>query len=236
MRILQVEQGTKEWHDGRMCKVTGTKLESVMGTPYAQSALIAEFLAEEATEQSKILRSTEEMERGNTEEVFAVRTYEDRTGKKVDRIGMCVHDEYDWLALSPDGLIQNAEGKYTEAVEVKCPDSKKAMLYKIQNVIPMEETGLMGARGPLASAPFLGIPADYKWQAVQYFIVNPDLEVLHFLTYDVRFINDELKLYVVDLHRSNEVLQETIKEAEEALHLFREKWMRWRDIILPTNF
>lgn len=237
MRTLTLEQGTKEWHDARMCKVTGTKLGAVMGTPAARRALIAELIAEEATEQSKVFNTTAEMERGNAEEVFAIRAFEDRTGKSVDRVGMCIHGEYDWIALSPDGLIKDAEGKYSEATEVKCPDSKKAILYRIENMVPMDETGLMGAKGsPLAGAPFLGIPSDYKWQVVHYFLVNPDLKKLHFLVYDARFINDDAKLYTVEVERSNEILQEAVKEAEEALLKFRADWLAWKEIVLPTEF
>lgn len=237
MKILTIEQGTKEWHDSRMRRVTGTKLKAVMGTSEARRGLIAELIAEEATEQAKASITTHEMERGHAEEIFAVRAYEEMTKKKVERVGMCVHDEHEWIALSPDGLIRDASGKYTEAVEVKCPDSKKAILYRIENTIPMEETGLLSAKGtPLSGAPFLGIPSEYKWQIVHYFLVNPDLKTLHFLVYDARFINESAKLYVVDVDHKNEILQEAVKEAKEELLRFREDWMRWKNIILPIEF
>lgn len=237
MRILQVEQGTKEWHDGRRCVVTGSKAKAVMGTAEARRGLIAELIAEEATEQSKALVTSAAMERGTTEEVFAIRTYEDQTRQKVDRLGMCIHDEYDWIGLSPDGLIKNAEGKYTKGVEVKSPDSKNAYLYRIENMIPLEETGLLGAKGqPLAGAPFLGIPSEYKWQVVHYFLVNPDLETLDFLVYDARIINPNEHLYIVEVERKNELLQEAVEEEMAALLEFRKTWLKWKEIVLPSNF
>lgn len=237
MKTLALEQGTKEWHDSRRCRITGTKLKAVMGTRDARNSLIAELIAEEATEQSKAFVSTAEMERGNAEEIFAVKAFEERTGKKVVRAGMCVHEEHDWIALSPDGLIETAPGKYEEAVEVKCPDSKKAILYRIENMIPMDETGLLSAKGlPLAGAPFLGIPSEYKWQVVHYFLVNRDLKKLYFLIYDARFINEDAKLYTVEVERANEILQEAIKEAETELERFRADWMKWKEIVLPTEF
>jgi len=271
MKIIHIEQGTKEWHDQRRCRITGTKLKAVMGTTEARRSIIAELIAEEATEQSKEFKSTATMERGNAEEIFAVKAFEARTGKKVDRVGMCEHDEYEWIALSPDGLIKDAEGKYSEAVEVKCPDSKNAILYKIENMVPMYETGLLtkytkaemleilektdtphnpkgtiselegllppGYNGkPSSQAPFLGIPTEYKWQVVNYFLVNNDLKKLHFLIYDARFINDDQKTYTVVVERSNEILQEAIAQAMEALLIFREDWMRWKEIVLPTEF
>lgn len=271
MRTIAIEQGTKEWHDSRMCKVTGTKLKSVMGTAEARRSLIAELIAEEATEQSKAFVTTAEMERGNAEEIFAIRAYEAKTGKKVERVGMCVHDEHDWIALSPDGLIKDEAGKYSEATEVKCPDSKKAILYRIENIIPMAETGLLSKytkaemlevlekrdiphnpkalaseletllpaddQGkPASGAPFLGIPSEYKWQVVHYFLVNNDLKKLHFLIYDARFINEDAKLYTVEVSRDNEILQEAVSEAMEALLKFRADWLAWKEIVLPTEF
>lgn len=236
MKILQLEQGTQEWHDARRCTITGTKLARVMGTVDAQRGLIAELIAEKGTELSKEFRITAEMERGNAEEDFAVKKFEEQTGMKIDRVGMCVHDKWDWLANSPDGLIKNKKGKYTEAFEAKCPDSKKLILYKIENMIDPEETGLMGARGLKAGAPFMGIPADYKWQVVDYFLVNEDLERLHFAVYDERFIDPTAKLYIVTVERDSEEMQEAIKEATEELKSFREKWIKWEQIVLPSNF
>lgn len=237
MMVLDMEQGTAEWHEARRCTITGTKLQHVMSKGSARRGLIAELIAEKETEQSKAFVKTHEMERGNAEEQFAINLFQKQTGKKVDQVGICKHDDLDWVALSPDGLIADKKGKYTEAIEVKCPDSKKAILYRIENMIPMEETGLCGAKGqPLAGAPFLGVPSDYKWQIVQYFLVNKDLEKLHFVTYDERFIRKGAKLYIVEVERKNEILQEAIKEAEDALEVFREQWLSWAEIVLPTEF
>jgi len=120
---------------------------------------------------------------------------------------------------------------------VKCPDSKKAILYRIENMVPMEETGLLSAKGlPLAGAPFLGVPSEYKWQVVHYFIVNKHLKKLYFLIYDARFIDEDAKLYVVEVLRENELLQEAIAEAEMELVRFRADWVKWREIVLPTVF
>lgn len=247
MQILKLEQGTKEWHDARRCKVTGTKLKAVMGTRDARTALIAELIAEKATEQSKAFVTTAEMERGNAEEIFAIRAFEEKTKKKVDRVGLCVHGKYDWVALSPDGLIKSANGKYEEAVEVKCPDSKKAVLYRIENMVPQLETGLAKWSKPTkaepepklvvsTTAPFLGIPTEYKWQVVHYFVVNPDLKKLNFLVYDKRFIDEEAQLYQVEVLRENEILQEAIKEAETELEKFRADWLKWEELVMPTQF
>lgn len=231
MQIVNVEQGTQEWHAMRRCKVTGTKLEDVMGSNLARVQLISELIAEEMTEQSKIIRATEEMERGNHEEAFAIKLYEQQTGRKVVQGGMWLSDEYDYLACSPDGAIVEENGDILEAIEVKNPDSKTAVFYKLSNLIPNEELGLTKAK-----MPFLGIPENYKWQCVDYFLTNRKLQKLHFLIHDARFIDGKAKLYVVTLERSNEILQDAIKEAEEALVKFREDWQNWKEIAYPTEF
>lgn len=237
MKILEIEQGTPAWHEARRASVTGTKLQFVMSGGTARHGLIADLIAEEATEQTKEMRISSEMERGTAEEVFAVKEFEQRTGKKVDRVGICVSDEYSWLKLSPDGLIKDKSGKYTEAVEIKCPDSKKAILYRIENMIPLAELGLLTQKGqPYATAPFIGIPADYKWQVVNYFIVNRDLQKLYFLVYDARIIDNNAKLYTVTVERSNPLLQEAMKQAEQELERFRSDWIKWKEIVLPIEF
>lgn len=231
MQIVNVEQGTQEWHEARRCKVSGTKLDSIMGTKYARAQLIARFIAEEATEQVKIGRVTAEMERGTAEEPFAIKLFEAREGKKVERVGLCVSDEIPFLALSPDGLIADENGKYTEAVEVKSPDTETAIFYRMCNMLPHAEIGVTPAK-----KPFLGIPADYVWQVVNYFIVNPDLQKLHFLVYDVRFIDDREKLYTVTVLRENELLKDAIEQAKQELWAFYADWQRYKEIVLPTNF
>lgn len=236
MKIIDVQQGTPEWHEHRRCKVTGTKLKRIMGTLESRTGLIAELIAEEATEQTKQVRLTAQMERGSDEEEFAVKTFEERTGKKVDRVGICISDSYDWLALSPDGLIADAEGKYSEAIEVKCPDTQQAFLYKLQNLMPLERLGLLSKKGePLSGAPFCGVPADYKWQMVNYFLVNQDLEKLHFAVYDARIINTDAKLFTVEVYRNDPRMLDAIAEAWQELEAFRRDWIEWRDIVLPSE-
>ncbi|MDB5258091.1 MAG: putative Exonuclease [Chitinophagaceae bacterium] len=229
--ITDIEQGTKEWHDLRRCKVTGTKLDDVMGTKLARTQLIAELIAEEGTEQSKILRPTAEMERGTAEEVFTVKRYEDKLNVKDDRVTMCISDEFPWLAVSPDGLIKDKNGKYTRAIEVKNPDSKTLIFYKMIDLIGLEELGLAKSK-----EPFSRVPAEYKWQVVDSFLVNEDLETLDFIISDARFIEDDAKMYIVEVKRDDPKLQEAMAQAREELQRFRLDWLRYKEIVLPTNF
>ena len=103
-------------------------------------------------------------------------------------------------------------------------------------MVDPKETGLMGARGLKVGAPFLGVPSEYKWQVVHYFVVNEDLERLHFVTYDERFIDEGAKLYIVTVEREEEEMKTATKEAEDQLVKFRAQWMKWEELVLPSNF
>lgn len=217
-----------EWHNLRRGRVTGTALADVMGTPWARLQLIAELIAEEGTEQTKQFRSTPEMERGSAEEPFAVQAFAARYNKKVDRVAFCVSDEFEWLGFSPDGVIENSKGKHTESIEIKNPNSSTMILYKILNIVPDAPGG--------AKKPFLGVPADYKWQVVCGFLVNEDLEKTYFIVYDARFINETDKLYVVEVRRDAPEMQEALAEARVGLAKFREEWLRCKELVLTDNF
>jgi hypothetical protein len=237
MRVIRdVEQGTAEWHALRRGKVTGSKLECAMGTPRARAAFIAELIAEEASEQSKIIRPSAAMERGTNEEPFAIKAFEELTGKKVTRVGVCISDENDWHAHSPDGLIADKKGEFTEEIEVKCPETSTAILYRIDNLVDPVRIGLRTKKGePTAAAPFCGAPADYKWQIVNGFLVNEKRQVLHFVVYDARIIAEEHKLYIIEIRREHPELQAAMAEARGALKAFRQDWLEIRDKVLPIE-
>ena len=231
MKILQIEQGTKEWHDARRAMVTGTKLDDVMGTQLARLQLICELIAEEATEQTKQIKVTEAMERGTNEEEFAVKLYEEITGEKLVRGGMWKSDEFDFLLHSPDASLVNENGDVLRALEIKNPDSKTVIFDRLINLVPSDELGLTKSK-----IPFLGVPQDYKWQVVNYFLTNEKLEQLDFGIHDARFIDPKAKLSIVTIKRENEILQDAIAEARKALIAFREDWLRLKEVVLPTDF
>lgn len=233
-----IEQKSEKWYAIRMGKVTGSKIKRVMGTQEGRTGLIAELIGEEVTEQAKLFKPVAHMERGNEEEGFGIKLFAKRYEKNCESVGIWVSEKYPWLACSPDAAIEGADGKCTEAVEIKCPDTKQSILYRIENMVDQSLTGLISKTTgkPLAGAPFLGIPSEYKWQCVNYFLVNEDLQTLHFVVYDERIIDDLEKLYVVTVSRSNELLQDAIREAEEKLQSFREDWLSWKEIIMPSKF
>jgi hypothetical protein len=230
MKILNLEQGTDEWKKARMKMITGTKLDLVMGSNLDQLMLICELIAEEGTEQTKETRISAEMERGTAEEPFAIKHFSEKKKLKVEKVGMCISEEFPFLACSPDGLIK-VKGEYKAGLEVKNPDTKTAVFYKLLNSVSIEDLALSNGK-----RPFLGIPADYKYQVLNYFLVIPTLEKMHFLTYDARFIAEDVKMSVVELERSHPEVQKELENIKETLLKFRERWLRYKNIVLPDNF
>ncbi len=242
MQIRDCVQGSPEWHEARRAMITGTKMDDVMGTEWSKLMLACELIAEEATEETKQGRVTQEMARGTEKEVEAREYFETKTGKKVEEIGFCVSDSNPLLGISGDGWIKNGD-HYTEAVEIKAPDSKNAVFYKLESIFGADELGLGSWSKPTkaepepifkpsAKAPFAGIPIQYKWQVVTYFLVNEKLERLHFVVYDDRFATEDNRMTVITLERDNKELVEAIKEAEQGLVEFIQFWKKLRNKII----
>jgi len=163
MKIINIEQRTEEWIDFRKGKITGTKLKDIIvkrgtGKKIGFYELLADRLA-----TSDGYEEENAMDRGALLEEEAIKKFEEKTGKKVEQVGFCVSDEDENIALSPDGLIKN-KGKYTEAVEIKCLGTAKHLESHFEKKIQTE----------------------FEMQALQYFIVNEDLETLYFVYYDPR--------------------------------------------------
>lgn len=246
MKILDINQGTPEWIEARRAMITGTKMDSVMGSALDRLMLACELIAEEATEQSKAFKVTPEMERGTDEEVFARKHFEKITGNIVKEIGFCISDEFAYLGVSGDGWIKH-KGVLDEALEIKSPDTKNAVFYKLADKLSPQFLGLGNFSTPTvknpepvfkfsSKAPFLGIPAIYKWQMVTYFLVNEKLNKFNFCIYDARFIDEKSKMHIITINRDNELLQEALKEARTELISFREFWLKCRESIIMDNF
>ena len=201
MKILKSEQGSEQWLQDRLCVITGTRLKDVMGTPKAQDSLINELIAEYLTQTPKETYKSAHMQRGNDEEQFAIKQYEEQTKARIESFGLCLHDKYEWLGLSPDGFTSSLK----HGVEVKAPNTDTLVGYLRAGVIPKE----------------------YHWQVVQYFIVNEKLETLDFLPYDPRINLTKLQLVPIRVTRKD--LQKDIDKAMERLLKFREKWISEQD-------
>lgn len=195
MRVLNLEQGTQEWLDARTGVITGTRLKQVLGTQ--SKALLYELIAESLA-PAKDGGTSEAMERGSELESDALMVYE-ATGTVTEQVGFVLHDEYDWLGLSPDALVKKGK-MYIGAVEIKCPDTKTHIKY-------LEEAK---------------IPSEYRAQVMQYFLVCDTLEWLDFVSYDPRIQVPEYQMSIVRVTR--EELEDELDVARGKLEKFRAKW------------
>jgi len=195
MRIFNYEQGSDEWLNARDGVITGSEVKRVYGT--AANAYIYELIANALT-PAKDRTTNDAMNHGNEYELDAITLYEMEQGV-VDRVGFVLHDKYDWLGVSPDALVKKGK-KYVGGVEVKCPDTKTHIKY-------LEDDK---------------IPAEYRAQIMQYFLVCDTLQRLDFVSYDPRIQMPEHQLFIKRITR--EELEDELDVAMGKLLKFREKW------------
>ena len=117
------------------------------------------------------------MQHGIMMEPVALDEYRMRTGNDAREIGFCIHDEHDFLAISPDALVYENEIPIG-GVEIKCPSTKKHVEYLRMNKIP----------------------AQYKAQVMHYFIVIDSLQWMDFVSFDPRIPK---KLFTFRIHRND---------------------------------
>ena len=198
MKIHNVQQRTVEWDEIRKWKITWTRLKQVMGSPTVQKGLILDLISEVlAPPQEKF--ENDAMRRGIELEEDAKRKYEEISWNKIEEIGICTHDEKEYLGLSPDGVIKK-DWKYQKAIEIKCMRPHNHLKCILENKVPTE----------------------YKWQVVHYFIVNEELEELDFIVYNPDIYLPSLNVKIINIKRED--IQEDIKKAIEQIDKFVIKW------------
>ena len=174
MKILDLQQRSEEWFKARLGVITGSRASNVFRSN--NLTLVDEMIAERMTQSVEESFTSKAMEHGVLFEPEALKSYNERTKNSAQEIGFCIHDKYDWLAISPDALIFR-DNIAVGAVEIKCPSSKKHIEYIRQNKIPNE----------------------YKYQIFHYFIVIETLQFLDFCSYDPR--NRDLNTHIVRVTR-----------------------------------
>jgi len=199
MKILNNKQNSEEWFEDRLGKITGSKLRNIIVKRGNKRKMgFYELIAERLSIPDDYDNA---MERGHSLEEGAIKMFEKQEGEDVEHVGLCVSDTDEHITLSPDGLIKK-DGKYKEAVEVKCLSSANHL------------------RAYIEQKP----PSEYEEQFIQYFIVNEDLEKLNIVFYDPRVnclpyhrllifrsdIEDKIKEY-------REYQEKTLDEIEEII-------------------
>lgn len=104
----------------------------------------------------------------------------------------------DLVGISPDGIVRNEEWKIVKAIEVKAPEMKTWVRYWLED----------------------GIPSEYLWQVVHYFVVIDTLESLDFIVANPDIPDKFYRFKIQNVTR--EELQECIDIAKQDIELFSE--------------
>ena len=191
MKVIDVEQGTYEWHIARLGKITGTSAKRAHGSEYKN--LIYELI------EDRTLGYIEDepfenfdMEWGKAQEPVAANYYESKHEVKLKEAGLLVNDIIDIVAISPDRYYEDENG--IVGVEIKCPRTTKHLYALDQNKI--------------------GFTRDYwESQCFHWFQVDPRVYRVDFVSFDPRWKYCPMK--VISLYRNDHV--ERIKKESDRL-------------------
>lgn len=212
MQIVNVSQtrDREAWLELRRGVPTGTKakqlapLKRSKATPQGVYELLAEKVAIPKSEWVAGEENETERDRGLRLEQEALLITQDKFNLDLNLdAGMWLTDDGK-LGVSPDGA-ENSELP-TYAAEAKCLDSKNHLQAIINDFEAKQEDGY----NPLNSLKIS--TTDYSAQAIQYFVVNPDLNTLYFTLYDDRIALENVMHYVIVIHRED--VESLVKEQE----------------------
>lgn len=199
MIIHDVVQGSGEWHELRIGKITSSRLKRAISDKYLE--LIDEMIAEIEVGVDDDDFVSDDMQRGLDLEPLAVIEYERITGVKTTVIGFVQSSELPILGHSPDRYV----GK-VGALEVKCPNTKNHIKYLRHDKLP----------------------TDYRPQVKTYFLCNPDLEWVDFMSYDPRL--GKKPVFIKRVERGE--LQAELDSDWAKLINFNEKFEYYKDTLL----
>ena len=120
---LTVKQGTDEWHQLRLGKVTASRVADILaktktGPSVSRVNYLIELALQRVTKALEPSYTNASMEWGTLTEPQARVAYEVATGNFVDQIPFMDHPKIKWFGCSPDGLVGD-DG----LIEIKCPNS-----------------------------------------------------------------------------------------------------------------
>ena len=116
MKILCMEQRTDEWYRLRRGHVTASRFGDVMARP--SSKRFRNYLLDLVFDFEGVPDFRDDapwFAAGAAMEPTALGAYSWKTDTVVQRVGLCVRDDFDYIGCSPDGLLGDDGG-----VEVKC--------------------------------------------------------------------------------------------------------------------
>ena len=137
MKIIQVEQGSPEWHSCKVGIPSASNFDKIVDSKGLPSKQQKKYLNQLAGE--KILGYAEEtyqnaaMIRGIELEEQAREVYSFITGNEVGQVGFCITEGKTIYGASPDGVIGT-----NGLLEIKCPQLSTHVDYLLANELPIE--------------------------------------------------------------------------------------------------
>ena len=131
-----MEQGTKEWHDARLGKVTASRINDVLawtkkGESVSRARYREELARQRITGERVEIPQNHHMERGITLEPVARKEYELATDTLVTEVGFYDHPTIQMTGASPDGVVGD-DG----LIEIKCPTEVNHLATIVNGEIP----------------------------------------------------------------------------------------------------
>lgn len=186
MTELNVVQGSDEWMEERIGRVTGSHFDTLMPTKKqkidewnkTQLSYLRKVAAEILTGTKELDYKSRSMEWGNTNEPFACTEYEDRFMVVARECGIFIDGDH--LGSSPDRII----GEMERILEIKCPESKQHLRYLLD---PQE------------------LFDEYPWQCKGECLFT-GINKGTIISYDPRFLDPEKRLAIHDFEVSKKDL------------------------------
>jgi putative phage-type endonuclease len=191
-RIAAIQQGTEEWHQLRLGKVTASRVADILaktksGASASRGNYLIELALQRVTKTIEESYSNSAMEWGVATEPQARVAYEVSTGNFVDQIAFVNHPTIEGFGCSPDGLV--GEG----LIEIKCPNSATHWSYIKANEPPQKYIIQMQAQMSVTGA---------KW--------------CDFVSFDPR-MPERSQLLIVRVNRDDEFIAEMENDIKQFL-------------------
>ena len=183
-----IEQGTAEWLELRLGKVTASRVADVVAktkTGYSASRAnyMAQLVAERLTGTVQDSYQSDAMRWGTNVEDEARAAYEFKTGDMVETVGFIPHPRIEMSGASPDGLVADRG-----LIEIKCPNTATHI-----------ET-LLGQN----------VPGKYITQ-IQWQLASTGRDWCDFVSFDPR-IPERMRLFVQRIERDDKRIEELESE------------------------
>lgn len=114
---IKMEQRSAEWYAARANRITGSQIGAILNlSPFAGSGDVMRALVRGYHGEPNEFKGNIATEHGVTNEPNALEDYKLMYSTDVKECGFYVHQDFEWLGASPDGLIDD-DG----LIEIKCP-------------------------------------------------------------------------------------------------------------------